>query len=80
MSNRLHGIPSSFSGTTTDLTTSTVPDTFAQTKGSGLHNQSTVACTSPPETPTAGGLGGIPGVAVNDVIEFDFTANVVLKP
>jgi hypothetical protein len=81
VSNRLHGIPVSFSGTATDLTTGTVLDSFSQAKGNGngLHNQQTVTCTSPPETATAGELG-IPGVDPNDVIEFDFSAQVVLKP
>jgi hypothetical protein len=65
----------------TDLTTGLVLDTFLQAKGqgNGMHNQPTVTCTSPPETATAGELG-IPGVDPSDVIEFDFTAQVVLKP
>lgn len=83
VSNRLHGIPVSFSGTATDLTTGMVLDSFsfsqAKGKGNGLHSQATVTCTSPPETATAGELG-IPGVDPNDVIEFDFSAQVVLKP
>lgn len=83
VSNRLHGIPVSFTGTATDLTTSTpLPDfSFSQVKGNGngMQNQPTVACSSPPETATAGDLG-IPGVDPSDVIEFDFTAQVALKP
>jgi hypothetical protein len=81
VSSSLHGIPVSFSGTVTDLTTGMVLDTFLQAKGqgNGMHNQPTVTCTSPPETATAGELG-IPGVDPSDVIEFDFTAQVVLKP
>ena len=81
VSSSLHGIPVSFSGTVTDLTTGLVLDTFLQAKGqgNGMHNQPTVTCTSPPETATAGELG-IPGVDPSDVIEFDFTAQVVLKP
>jgi hypothetical protein len=81
VSNRLHGIPVSFSGTVTDLTTGTVLDTFFQAKGNGngMHRQPTVTCDSPPETATAGDLG-IPGVDPTDVIEFDFSAQVVLKP
>ena len=81
VSNRLHGIPVSFSGTTTDLTTGMVLNSFSQSKGNGngMHNQPTVTCTSPPETATAGELG-IPGVDPSDVIEFDFSAQVVLKP
>jgi hypothetical protein len=84
VSNSLHGIPVSFSGTAMDLTTNTVLNefSFSQEKGNGngMHNQPSVACTSAPETATAGDLGGIPGVADTDVIEFDFTAQVVLKP
>jgi hypothetical protein len=81
VSSSRHGIPVSFSGTVTDLTTGMVLDTFLQAKGqgNGIHNQPTVTCTSPPETATAGDLG-IPGVDPSDVIEFDFTAQVVLKP
>jgi hypothetical protein len=81
VSNRLHGIPVSFSGTITDLTTNTVLDSFFQAKGkgNGMHGQPTITCTSPPETATAGELG-IPGIDPNDVIEFDFSAQVVLKP
>jgi hypothetical protein len=80
VSNMLHGIPVSFSGTITDLTTNTVLDSFFQAKGkgNGMHNQPTITCTSPPETATAGELG-IPGIDPNDVIEFDFSAQVVLK-
>ena len=81
VSNRLHGIPVSFTGTITDLTTNTQLDSFSQAKGQGhgMHNQPTVMCSSPPETATAGELG-IPGVNPTDVIEFDFSAQVVLKP
>jgi hypothetical protein len=77
---RLLGIPVSFSGTVTDLTTGTLLDSFFQAKGHGhgMHRQHTVACTSPPETVTAG-EAGIPGVNPNDIIEFDFTAQVVIK-
>jgi hypothetical protein len=80
VSHLIHGIPVSFSGTITDLTTNTVLDTFFQAKGhgNGMHNEPTVTCTSPPETSTAGELG-IPGVNPTDVIEFDFSAQVVLK-
>ena len=80
VSNMLHGIPVSFSGTITDLTTNTVLDSFFQAKGkgNGMHGQPTITCTSPPETATAGELG-IPGIDPNDVIEFDFSAQVVLK-
>jgi hypothetical protein len=45
-----------------------------------MHNQPTVDCASAPEMATAGDLGGIPGVADSDVIEFDFIATVALKP
>src|SRR4029450_13017910 len=59
VSSRLHGIPVSFSGTITDLTTSTVLDSFFQAKGqgNGMHNQPTITCTAPPEAATAGALG-----------------------
>lgn len=84
VSNSLHGIPVSFAGTATDLTTNTVLDSFsffqAKGKGNGMHNEPTVVCSGAPETATAGQLGGIPGVADSDVIEFAFTAQVVLKP
>ena len=81
VSSSLHGIPVSFSGTATDLTTGMVLDSFVQAKGqgNGMHNQPTVTCTGPPETATAGDLG-IPGIDPGDVIEFDFSAEVVLKP
>ena len=81
VSSSLHGIPVSFSGSITDLTTNTVLFTFNQQKGNGngMHNQATVACTSPPVTMTAG-EAGIPGVDPSDIVEQDFTAQVVLKP
>ena len=81
VSSRLHGIPVSFTGTVTDLTTSTVLDSFFEAKGhgSGMHNQPTITCAAPPETATAGELS-IPGVDPNDVIEFDLSVQVVLKP
>jgi hypothetical protein len=81
VSSSLHGIPVSFSGTVTDLTTHTVLDSFFQAKGhgNGMHNQPTITCTAPPETATAGDLG-IPGVNPNDLIQFDLSVQVVLKP
>jgi hypothetical protein len=81
ISTSLKGIPVSFSGTLTDLTTNTVLFSFSQAKGqgSGMHNQPSVACASPPETDTAGDLG-IPGVNPSDIVEEDFTAQVVLNP
>ncbi len=77
---RLLGIPVSFSGTTTDLTTNTVLGTFFQAKGNGhgMHRHATVTCTSPPQTGTAAQLG-ISGVSPTDTIEFDFSAQVVIK-
>jgi hypothetical protein len=77
---RLLGIPVSFSGTTTDLTTGAVLGTFFQAKGKGhgMHRHQTVTCTSPPETGTAAQFG-IKGVAPTDTIEFDFSAQVVIK-
>ena len=78
---RLLGIPVSFSGTITDLDTGEVLDSFFQAKGHGhgMHRHHTVTCTSPPETATAA-QAGIPGVDPNDTIEFDFSAQVVIKP
>ena len=57
------------------------PDSFSQAKGqgNGMHNQPTITCTTPPETATAGELA-IPGLNPTDVIEFDFTVEVVVKP
>ena len=77
---RLLGIPVSFSGTTTDLTTNTVLGSFFQAKGKGhgMHRRHTVTCTSPPETGTAAAFG-IVGVNPTDTIEFDFSAQVVIK-
>jgi hypothetical protein len=77
---RLLGIPVSFSGTTTDLTTGKVLDSFSQAKGRGhgMHRQATVTCTAPPQTGTAAQLG-IKGVNPTDTIEFDFSAQVVVK-
>ena len=54
--------------------------TTLRIKGKGMHNQPTITCTSPPQVSTAGELGGIPGVNDSDLIEFDFSAQVVLKP
>lgn len=81
VSSSLHGIPVSFTGTVTDLTTSTVLNTFSQAKGhgNGMHNESTVTCSMPPQIGTAAQFG-IPGVNPADMIEFDFSAQVVLKP
>ena len=77
---RLLGIPVSFSGTTTDLTTGAVLGSFFQAKGHGhgMHRRATVTCTGPPETGTAADLG-ITGVNPTDTIEFDFSAQVVIK-
>lgn len=77
---RLLGIPVSFSGSVTDLTTNTVLFTFFQAKGHGhgMHRRATVTCTSPPVTMTAG-EAGIPGVDPSDTVEQDFTAQVVIK-
>lgn len=77
---RLLGIPVSFSGTTTDLTTNTILGSFSQAKGKGhgMHRRATVTCTSPPETGTAAQFG-ITGVNPTDTIEFDFSAQVVIK-
>jgi len=77
---RLLGIPVSFSGTTTDLTTGVVLNSFSQAKGHGhgMHRQPTVTCTAPPQTGTAAQLG-ITGVNPTDTIEFDFSAQVVVK-
>lgn len=80
VSNKLKGIPVSFSGSITDLTTNTTLFTFFQAKGKGrgMHHQKTVTCTSPPVTMTAGDAH-VPGVNPSDTIEQDFTAQVVIK-
>jgi len=77
---RLLGIPVSFSGITTDMTTGIVLNTFSQAKGKGhgMHRRATVKCTEPPQTGTAAQLG-ITGVNPTDTIEFDFSAQVVIK-
>jgi hypothetical protein len=77
---RLLGIPVSFTFTVTDLTTNTVLNTFTQAKGHGhgMHRAQTVTCTSPPQTGTAAELG-ITGVAPTDMIELDFSAQVLIK-
>jgi hypothetical protein len=76
---RLLGIPVSFTGTTTDMTTGKVLDTFSQAKGHGhgMHRHATVTCTAPPQTGTAAQFG-IKGVNPTDSIEFDFSAQVVI--
>ena len=80
VSNRLHGIPVSFSGAFIDLNTGTGHFSFTQAKGRGhgMHHQAAVLCTSPPETGTAAEFG-IPGVDPNTPVEFDFSAQVVIK-
>jgi hypothetical protein len=77
---RLLGIPVSFSGTFIDLNTSTELFSFTQAKGKGhgMHRQSTITCTAPPVTGTAADFG-IPGVNPNTPVEFDFSAQVVIK-
>jgi len=78
---RLLGIPVSFSGSVTDLATNSVLFSFSQAKGNGhgMHNQPTVTCSSPPQTTTAG-AAGIPNVDPSDLVEMDFSAQVVIKP
>jgi hypothetical protein len=44
----------------------------------GDHNFQTVACTTPPQTATAGALG-LPEINPNDMIQLSFTAQVVPK-
>ena len=80
VSNRLHGIPVSFSGAFIDLNTGMGLFSFTQAKGGGhgMHHQSAVTCTSPPQTGTAAEFG-IPGVDPNTPIEFVFSAQVVIK-
>jgi hypothetical protein len=77
---RLLGIPVSFSGAFIDLNTGTGLFSFTQAKGKGqgMHRQSTVTCTAPAETGTAGDFG-LPGVDPNTPVEFDFSAQVVIK-
>jgi hypothetical protein len=74
-----HGIPTSFSGMATDLTTGTVLFSFSQAKGNGngMHNEPTITCTQT-NTATAGDLG-IPGLNPTDIVQFDLTVTVVLK-
>lgn len=81
VSNRLHGIPVSFTFTETDLTTHTVLNTFTQAKGHGhgMHRAQTITCSSAPQTGTAADLG-ITNVSPTDMIELDFSAQVALKP
>jgi hypothetical protein len=81
VSTNLHGIPVSFTGTTTDLTTDTVLGSFFQAKGngSGMHNQPTITCSEDPQIGTAADFG-ITGVDPTDIIQFDFSAQVALKP
>jgi hypothetical protein len=76
----LHGIPVSFSGTFINLNTGFTLFSFLQAKGKGhgMHRQSAVTCTSPPETGTAAEFG-IPGVAPNTPVELEFSAQVVIK-
>jgi hypothetical protein len=80
VSSSLHGIPVSFSGAFINLNTGTGLFSFTQAKGKGhgIHRQSTVTCTAPPETGTAADFG-IPGVNPNTPIEFLFSAQVVIK-
>ena len=80
LSSSLHGIPVSFTFSEKDVTTNTVLNTFTQAKGHGhgMHRAHTIACTMPPQTGTAAQLG-VTGVAPTDMIEFDFSAQVLLK-
>jgi hypothetical protein len=78
---RLLGIPVSFSGTFIDLNTGITLGSFTQAKGKGhgMHRHSTVTCTAPAETGTAADFG-ITGVDPKTPVEFDFSAQVVIKP
>jgi len=80
VSNQMHGIPVSFTGTFIDLTTGAGLASFTQAKGHGhgMHRQTAVTCTSPPETGTAADFG-ITGVAPNTPVELLFSAQVVIK-
>jgi hypothetical protein len=80
VSSSLHGIPVSFSGAFINLNTDTGLFSFTQAKGNGhgMHNQSAVTCTTPPVTGTAASFG-ITGVAPDTPVEFDFSAQVVIK-
>jgi hypothetical protein len=77
---RLLGIPVSFSGAFIDLNTGTGLFSFTQAKGNGhgMHRQSTVSCTAPPVTGTAADFG-LSGVDPNTPVEFDFSAQVLIK-
>jgi hypothetical protein len=80
VSSSLHGIPVSFSGAFINLNTGTGLFSFTQAKGDGhgMNHQSAVTCTSPPETGTAADFG-ITGVPPDTPVEFDFSAQVVIK-
>jgi hypothetical protein len=80
VSSSMHGIPVSFSGTFINLNTGLTVGSFLQEKGKGhgMHNQSAVTCTAPPVTGTAADFG-ITGLDPNTPIEFDFSAQVVIK-
>jgi hypothetical protein len=49
--------------------------TQAKGHGHGMHRAKTVMCTSPPQTGTA----AVSGVDPTDTIEFDFSAQVLIK-
>jgi YD repeat-containing protein len=80
VSSSMHGIPVSFSGTFINLNTGIPAFSFLQQKGNGhgLHNQSTVMCTAPPVTGTAADFG-ITGLSPTTPVEFEFSAQVVIK-
>jgi hypothetical protein len=80
VSSSLHGIPVSFSGALINLNTGTGLFSFTQAKGNGhgMHRQSAVTCTAPPETGTAADFG-VPGVDPNTPVEFEFSAQVVIQ-
>jgi hypothetical protein len=80
VSSSMHGIPVSFSGTFIDLNTGVTAFSFSQAKGKGhgMHNQSAVTCTAPSVTGTAADFG-ITSLAPTTPVEFDFSAQVVIK-
>jgi hypothetical protein len=80
VSSSMHGIPVSFSGTFVNLNTGIPVFSFSQAKGNGhgMHHQPAVTCTAPPVVGTAADFG-ISGVSPSTPVEFDFSAQVVIK-
>jgi hypothetical protein len=73
-----HAIPTSFSITITDLTHGARVVHTGQGRRQRHAQPADRHCTESPETATAGELG-IPGINPNDVIQFAFSAQVVIQ-